>query len=591
MVVSRASTLETTQAPLAFLTTAVLAARSTSFESEAKFAGKPLPPIRRASSTPRPLHIVYLMPRTDVGGGARGLLEHANHLTRLGLRVTVVANGDRPRWVPVICRFIGVPFGEPLYDAIPPCDLIVAGYWEQVHPARRRAIAPVVHFEQGDFHLYDAVPPSIKGIIESYLWAADDTMTVGKAAQRALRDRYGVDALRVSNAVDLSRFKANPNRSLTGQTVLFVGWDGAEFKGISDARRVASILTGADPKLRIRWVTPQPPLGPGFGEVFVNPDQEELAKLYQEADIYVCTSRYESFPLPPLEAMASGTAVVSTSNDGIMAYANHGENCLLAPVGDVQAIATAIRRVLDDPTLADRLRSNGLRTARDLSWPKIIRGVASHFRSVVRTHNYEQPITSFDLEIDRLRFNRTDALQGLWSRLSSCETNDVAIPVSRPAALGHQSVRWEIVARRLDGTPGVTKIYLPASSTGRLRDAPYQDGLELLRNCRFDDALIYFVGFCQAHTDDDLISCGRWLILTLLELDRVVDALNTALAFLRDHPSHPDFLYLSARAFEAQRDSSRTPAYLEALRLIGHGSRFSEWFESPDELLRLRCTA
>src|SRR5512144_1442962 len=83
----------------------------------------------------------------------------------------------------------------------PPCDVIVAGYWDQILAARALGIAPVVHFEQGDFHLFEEVEPGTLALVRKSLEAADATMTVSGTVAEVLRTRYGVEARVVHNAV------------------------------------------------------------------------------------------------------------------------------------------------------------------------------------------------------------------------------------------------------------------------------------------------------------------------------------------------------------------------------------------------------
>jgi mannose-1-phosphate guanylyltransferase len=64
--------------------------------------------------------------------------------------------------------------------------------------------------------------------------------------------------------------------------------------------------------------------------------------------VYLCASHYESFPLPPLEAMACGAPVVTTANVGVLEYARDAQNAVVVPIGDVAAMKAAIGRVLDE---------------------------------------------------------------------------------------------------------------------------------------------------------------------------------------------------------------------------------------------------
>jgi hypothetical protein len=102
----------------------------------------------------------------------------------------------------------------------------------------------VVHFEQGDFHLYDELSGDLKDLVETSLGAADWTITVGQAAENALSDRYGVFAHRIANAVDTELIHPLSTRR-DATSVVFVGWDGAAFKSNDTARRVAAGLAAS----------------------------------------------------------------------------------------------------------------------------------------------------------------------------------------------------------------------------------------------------------------------------------------------------------------------------------------------------------
>jgi glycosyltransferase involved in cell wall biosynthesis len=91
-----------------------------------------------------------------------------------------------------------------------------------------------------------------------------------------------------------------------------------------------------------------------------------LAALYGAADAFVFPSRYEGFGLPVLEAMACGAPVVASDAASLPEVV--GDAGLLAPPGDPDAIAAAVRRVLTEPGLADSLRRRGFERARRFSW-------------------------------------------------------------------------------------------------------------------------------------------------------------------------------------------------------------------------------
>jgi glycosyltransferase involved in cell wall biosynthesis len=81
------------------------------------------------------------------------------------------------------------------------------------------------------------------------------------------------------------------------------------------------------------------------------------------ADGVVLSSRGEGLPLVVLEALAAGVPIVATAVRGIRDYLTDGENALLVPPDDPDALAGALRRLLADRALAERLAARGLELA------------------------------------------------------------------------------------------------------------------------------------------------------------------------------------------------------------------------------------
>jgi len=84
-------------------------------------------------------------------------------------------------------------------------------------------------------------------------------------------------------------------------------------------------------------------------------DQASLAALYRESDVLVFASGREAFGLTHLEAMASGTAVVSTTDGGHAEFLRDGENCLTFPFGDAEGLSGALNRLRVLPAYRRRL--------------------------------------------------------------------------------------------------------------------------------------------------------------------------------------------------------------------------------------------
>jgi glycosyltransferase involved in cell wall biosynthesis len=108
--------------------------------------------------------------------------------------------------------------------------------------------------------------------------------------------------------------------------------------------------------------------------------EETLAVMYRLASVFVFPSLYEGFGLPPLEAMASGTPVVTSNVSSLPEVA--GDAALLVDPYDPAAIAEAIYQVLNDERLRQNLRTSGLARARQFSWEQSVRRVREIYGEV-----------------------------------------------------------------------------------------------------------------------------------------------------------------------------------------------------------------
>ncbi|MGX6747337.1 glycosyltransferase family 4 protein [Streptomyces xantholiticus] len=111
----------------------------------------------------------------------------------------------------------------------------------------------------------------------------------------------------------------------------------------------------------------------------------ELVDLVRSARIACVPSLYEGFSLPAAEAMATGTPLVATTGGAIPEVAGpDGETCLAVPPGDADALATALRRLLDDADLRARLGDAGrARVLARFTWKQAAIGTAERYREAI----------------------------------------------------------------------------------------------------------------------------------------------------------------------------------------------------------------
>jgi len=112
---------------------------------------------------------------------------------------------------------------------------------------------------------------------------------------------------------------------------------------------------------------------------------EELARLYGEAEVAVVPSLYEGFSLPAIEAMSCGVPVVATTGGALPEVVGvSGETGLLVEPNNPDALVAAIRTMLDDPEMRARIGAAGRqRVIERFTWQVTARGTAACYDAIL----------------------------------------------------------------------------------------------------------------------------------------------------------------------------------------------------------------
>ncbi|MGD1013665.1 MAG: glycosyltransferase family 4 protein [Acidimicrobiales bacterium] len=112
---------------------------------------------------------------------------------------------------------------------------------------------------------------------------------------------------------------------------------------------------------------------------------DALARLYGEAEVAIVPSLYEGFSLPAIEAMSCAVPVVATTGGALPEVVGvSGETGLLVEPNNPEALVEAIRSLLDDAALRQRLGDNGRqRVIERFTWQVTARGTAACYEAIL----------------------------------------------------------------------------------------------------------------------------------------------------------------------------------------------------------------
>jgi glycosyltransferase involved in cell wall biosynthesis len=341
------------------------------------------------------LRIAIVLPDvkfTSRSGGYRVHYRTAEHLAQRGHRVVVLhetagwrvrlrarlwrargrrlADGFIPWFrftAPVEVRVVRKVRSRDLGDV----DRLLCTSWTTIEPAARLGAAPTFVMVW-DYELWVEGDDDLRTDMRAAFSQPGLQLVAGSVAVATMLRAMGLEPVAVvPPGVEHATFRSATPVEARGAVVGFLHRAAAR-RGMPEALEALDAVRSDVPAARVETTS-----GPGDGlptwaSWRPTPTDADLAAFYDELAVFLLPSHAEGLGLPALEAMACGAAVVVTDNGGSTQYARDGENALVVPVGDANAMRAAVTRLLTDESLRHRLSTAGTATAAEFTWPRTV---------------------------------------------------------------------------------------------------------------------------------------------------------------------------------------------------------------------------
>lgn len=361
------------------------------------------------------LKINFITPnifKKSFSGGIYCILKYADGLSRKGHLVNVIPypGSEMPQWIDCNAKIILDTKKKPTFrekirkkidknlneiekyyirksklinyflNNIPEADATIATFWETAEIVqmfgRGNKYYFIQHFEPLFYEDENCIEKKLS--LNSYYYPlvkiANSTWLYNKIKRNLKSEKIENKIYKCINAVDTDIYKIKRHKIFDMNNVIIISYGGRNvpWKGFMDMAEAISITRKKLPEFDIKWNV--------FGSAILPPENNiseynslgflqpyQLVEAYNDADILLSASWYESFPLFPIEAMACGLAVVTTQ-PGTEDYAIQGETAEVVKEKDPESIANGLIKVIKDNNYRNHIKKNGSSISQKFNW-------------------------------------------------------------------------------------------------------------------------------------------------------------------------------------------------------------------------------
>ena len=319
-------------------------------------------------------HIGFVLPSLIISGGIYVVLEHASFLQDSGWDVDFLIPEAN-------INFIG--FKGHKFNAInlanskmlAQYDILVATLYTTLsivlnYSKVQRRLYLVQGYET-DFFSYGDIERGVAEKTYSIPFGVE-YITISKWCETWLKTKYKQKPVFAPNGIDLNYFTEHKRElNKTKIRILIEGNSISLKKNVDESFKIVEKLDKNKYEIWYMSYKGKPKKWYRIDKFLSKIPYEKVCNVYEQCDILIKSSYYESFSYPPLEMMATGGYCIVVPNDGNIEYLKNEENCLFYKLGDIDSAIQSIEKLISDKQLQKRLYENGLDTAKKRDWKNL----------------------------------------------------------------------------------------------------------------------------------------------------------------------------------------------------------------------------
>ncbi|MCH1961844.1 glycosyltransferase family 4 protein [Clostridium perfringens] len=332
------------------------------------------------------MKINFILPFTGLTGGIRVDFIYCNYLVSIGYDVTcyvpmiaykfnynffqrikasvgnTLKRGTEVKWFDCNFKIKLVPKINDFF--VRDADFTIATAWPTAYDVYNlnSLKGKKVYLIQG-YEIWSGNKEEVDGSYELEL----NRIVITNNLKKILLDKFSVESHVIYNGLEESEYIISDKKLNCKKTIMMLYNDDP----IKGSKEGIKILNNLYEKYNIRVVLFGVKRGkdiPNNFEFYENPSREKLMNLYRESDIYLFTSKHESWGLPAIEAMANKCAVVGNRVGFLNEIAKNEKEALIIDNFDYKLMCEKVENLLNNDEKLKLLQNNGYKLARNFRW-------------------------------------------------------------------------------------------------------------------------------------------------------------------------------------------------------------------------------